>query len=71
MKAGCRDALLALRDLAVAIRYINSFKKRQRNMLKQRPCSAFIVVLKRLKPPYKEIHKVCRKLHVVSRQNIV
>ena len=40
-------------------------------MLKQNTCSITIVVLKRLKLPYEKVHKVCRKLYVISRQNIV
>ena len=40
-------------------------------MLKQNTCSAIIVVLKRLKILYEGAHKICRKLNVISRQNIV
>ena len=39
-------------------------------MLKQDTCSTIIVVLKRLKLPYGGVHKVCRKLYIISRQII-
>ena len=72
MKAGWWNALLTLRDLAEATRFINFFKKLQQNMLKQTTCSTIIVALKLLKLPcYERVHKVCRKLYVISRQNIV
>ena len=62
MKAGWWNALLTLRDLAEATRF----------MLKQTTCSTIVVVLKRLKLPcYERVHKFCRKLYVISRQNIV
>ena len=38
-------------------------------MLKQFTCSTITVVLKRLKLLYEGVHKVCRKLYVISRQN--
>ena len=40
-------------------------------MLKQNTCSAIIVVLKRLKLPYEGVHKICKKLYVISGQKIV
>ena len=40
-------------------------------MLKQNTCSTIIVVLKRLRLPFEGVHKVCRKLYVISGQKIV
>ena len=51
--------------------FMNSFKKSQRNMLKQNTPSKIIAVLKRFKLPYKRVRKGCRKLYVIKRQNIV
>ena len=40
-------------------------------MLKQNTCTKVIVVLRRLELPCEGVHKICRKLYVISRQDIV